>query len=147
VLPFVNKPKAGQTGHPKSKSSYRIAPGEIMPQYLVAIHHPENFNSSTVTEETMRDISALNKEMIAAGVRFFAGGLQSETKAKSLRAQPNGQVLLTDGPYLEAKEYVGGFWILDVADEDEALAWGRKAVVACRAPVEVRAFSERPSSK
>jgi hypothetical protein len=68
-----------------------------MPQYLVAIHHPDNFDPSTVTAETMRDIGALNKEMMAAGVRFFAGGLQPETKAKSLRAQPNGQVLITDG--------------------------------------------------
>ena len=118
-----------------------------MARYLVSIHHPEKFNSSSVTEETMRDISALNKEMMAAGVRFFAGGLQSETKAKSLRAQPNGKVLITDGPYLETKEHVGGFWILDVADLDEALAWGRKALVACRAPVEVRPFFEIPPSK
>jgi hypothetical protein len=118
-----------------------------MAQYLVCIHHPDNFDSFTVTKETMRDISALNKEMIAAGVRLFAGGLQSETKAKSLRAQPNGQVLITDGPYLETKEHVGGFWILEVADLDEALAWGRKAVVACRTPVEVRPFFEMPPSK
>ena len=112
-----------------------------MPQYLVAIHHPDNFDPSTVTEQTMRDIGALNKEMMAAGVRRFAGGLQGrETKAKSLRAQPNGQVLVTDGPYLEAKEHVGGFWILEVADLDEAVAWGRKAVAACRTPVEVRPF-------
>ena len=118
-----------------------------MPRYFVAIHHPEHFESSSVTEETMREIGALNKEMMAAGVRFFAGGLQSETKAKSLRAQADGEVLMTDGPYLEAKEHVGGFWILDVADEAEALAWGRKAVVACRAPVEVRPFFEMPPAK
>ena len=118
-----------------------------MAQYLVSIHHPENFDPSSVTEETMRDISALNTEMMAAGVRFFAGGLQQETKAKSLRAQPNGQVLITDGPYLETKEHVGGFWILEVADLDEALAWGRKAVVACRTPVEVRQFFQKPPSK
>jgi hypothetical protein len=115
-----------------------------MPQYLVAIHHPDKFDPSTVTEETMRDISALNKEMMAAGVRFFAGGLQPETKAKSLRAQPNGDVLITDGPYLEAKEHVGGFWVLNAANLDEALSWGRKAAVACRAPVEVRQFLEVP---
>jgi hypothetical protein len=118
-----------------------------MARYLVSVHHPSNFDPSAETEETKRDISALNKEMIAAGVRFFAGGLQSETKAKSLRAQPNGQVLITDGPYLETKEHIGGFWILEVADLDEALAWGRKAVVACRTPVEVRPFHEMPSSK
>jgi hypothetical protein len=121
--------------------------GELMPQYLVAVHHPDHFDPSTEAAETVRDIHALIREMIAAGVRFFAGGLQSETKAKSLRAQPNGEVLITDGPYLEAKEHVGGFWILEVADLDEALAWGRKAVLACRTPVEVRPFFEGPSSK
>ena len=62
------------------------------------------------------------------------------SSARSLRAQPNGEVLITDGPYLETKEHIGGFWILEAADLDEALAWGRKAVVACRAPVEVRPF-------
>jgi len=118
-----------------------------MAQYLVCIHHPGKFDSASVTQETMRDISALNKEMMAAGVRFFAGGLQSEIKAKSLRAQPNGQVTITDGPYLETKEHVGGFWILEVANLDEALAWGSKAVVACRAPVEVRPFFEMPPAK
>jgi hypothetical protein len=51
---------------------------------------------------------------------------------------------ITDGPYLETKEHVGGFWILDAADMDEALAWGRKAAVACRASVEVRAFLAMP---
>ena len=57
-----------------------------------------------------------------------------------MRAQPDGKVLITDGPYLETKEHVGGFWLLEAANLDEALAWGRKAVVACRAPVEVRQF-------
>ena len=115
-----------------------------MPQYLVAIHHPHNYDASLEAAAMMRDIDVLNEEMAAAGARFFAGGLEPETKAKSLRAQPGGAVLVTDGPYLEAKEHVGGFWILDAADMDEALAWGRKAVVACRAPVEVRAFIAMP---
>ncbi|HZD48249.1 MAG TPA: YciI family protein, partial [Silvibacterium sp.] len=84
----------------------------------------------------------------AAGARFFAGGLEAPAKAKSLRKQPGGEVVTTDGPYLETKEYVGGFWILECADMDEALAWARKAVVACRAPVEVRAFLKiRPNMK
>jgi hypothetical protein len=88
----------------------------------------------------VRDIDVLNGEMIAAGVRIFAGGLSAPRNAKSLRAQPGGKVLITDGPYLETKEHIGGFWILKAADLDEALAWGRKAAVACRAPVEVRPF-------
>ena len=114
-----------------------------MPQYLVAIHLPDNFDPSAQDEAMGRDIDALNEEMIAAGVRLFAGGLHAVNKAKSLRAQPGGKVLITDGPYLETKEHIGGFWILEAADLDEALAWGRKAVVACRAPVEVRGFQRR----
>jgi hypothetical protein len=115
-----------------------------MAQYLVAIHHPNDYDPSREDEAMRRDIRSLNVEMKAAGVRLFAGGLQPETKAKSLRAQPNGEVLITDGPYLEAKEHVGGFWLLEAANLDEALTWGRKAAVACRAPVEVRQFLEVP---
>ncbi|WP_263383982.1 YciI family protein [Granulicella arctica] len=111
-----------------------------MPQYLIAIQHPENYNPSLEGEAMIRDIGALNEEMDAAGARLFAGGLESVGRAKSLHKQPDGHVSMTDGPYLEAKEYIGGFWILQCADLDEALAWGRKAVVACRVPVEVRAF-------
>ena len=112
-----------------------------MTQYLVAIHHPDDYDPSVAEDEAMhRDIDALNEEMKAAGVRVFVGGLHPASSAKSLRAQPDGQVLITDGPYLETKEHVGGFWVLEAADLDEALAWGRKAAVACRAPVEVRPF-------
>ena len=119
-----------------------------MPQYLVAIQHPNNYDPSLEGEAMIRDIGALNKEMVVAGARFFAGGLEPATQAKSLRKQPGGEVVITDGPYLEAKEHVGGFWILEAADMDEALAWGRKAVVACRVPVEVRAFLRiRPNMK
>ena len=87
-----------------------------------------------------RDIDVLNEEMVAAGVRGFVGGLLPAREAKSLRAQPDGKVLTTDGPYLETKEHIGGFWVLEVVDLEAALALGRKAVIACRVPVEVRAF-------
>lgn len=116
-----------------------------MPQYLVAIHHPDNYDPSTEDKSMMQDIHALNNEMIAVGARFFAGGLEPVSKAKSIRKQPNGSVLTTDGPYLEAKEHIGGFWILDAATMDEALEWGHKATIACRAPVEVRAFLQMPA--
>ena len=110
-------------------------------RYLVAIHHPDDYDAMAVEDEAMhRDIDALNQEMIAAGVRLFVGGLHHATAAKSLRAKPGGGVSVTDGPYLETKEHVGGFWVLEAASMDEALEWGRKAVIACRAPVEVRAF-------
>jgi len=111
-----------------------------MPLYLVAIHHPDNYDPSVEGEAMVRDIDFLNEEMEAAGVRIFAGGLQPASMAKSLRVQRDGAVLITDGPYTETKEHVGGFWLLEAADLDAALAWGRKAAVACRAPVEVRAF-------
>jgi hypothetical protein len=128
--------KAGQPPGPKTVTGK----GEIMPQYLVAIHHPDGYDASLETKAMERDIDVLNEEMEAAGARFFAGGLSAASSAKSLRAQPNGKVVITDGPYLETKEHIGGFWILKAANLDEALEWGRKAVIACRAPVEVRAF-------
>jgi hypothetical protein len=110
-------------------------------KYLVAIHHPDNYDPAVSEDEAMhRDIDVLNDEMTAAGVRVFVGGLHPAGKAKSLRAQPGGKVRITDGPYLETKEHIGGFWVLEAADMDEALQWGRKAVIACRAPVEVRQF-------
>ena len=99
-----------------------------MPQYLVAIHHPDGYDGSKEGEAMMRDIDVLNEEMIAAGARLFAGGLSAAGSAKSLRAQPDGKVRITDGPYLETKEHIGGFWILEAANLDEALAWGRKAL-------------------
>jgi hypothetical protein len=116
-----------------------------MAQFLVAIHHPDNYDPSSEGEEMIRDIKALNVEMAAAGVRTFVGGLTAVSNAKSLRAQPDGRVLVTDGPYLETKEHIGGFWVLDVADLDAAVEWGRKAALACRAAVEVRPFGVAPA--
>jgi len=111
-----------------------------MPQYLIAIQHPDDYDPSVEGEAMGRDIDVLNEEMIAAGVRVFVGGLHPAKSAKSLRAHPGGGVLITDGPYLETKEHIGGIWAVEAADMNEALEWGRKAVVACRAPVEVREF-------
>lgn len=113
-----------------------------MTQYLVAIHLPDDYDPSVAEDEAMsRAIDALNDEMTAADIRVFVGGLCPASSAKSLRAQPDGRLLITDGPYLETTEHVGGFWVLEAADLDEALTWGRKAAVACRAPVEVRPFN------
>ena len=112
-----------------------------MTQYLVAIYRPENYDPAVSEDEAMRrEIGALNEEMKTAGVRVFVGGLQPHSSARSLRLQPAGKVLITDGPYAETKEHIGGFWVLKASDLGEALAWGRKAAVACRAPVEVRPF-------
>jgi hypothetical protein len=135
VRPFVYIVKAGQPARPKADT------GEVMARYLVAIYRPKNYDPAVSEDEAMdREIDALNDEMKAAGVRVFVGGLQPESSARSLRLQPAGKVLITDGPYAETKEHIGGFWVLEAADLDEALVWGRKAAVACRASVEVRPF-------
>jgi hypothetical protein len=118
-----------------------------MTQYLVAIHLPDDFDPSVQDKSMERDIDALNEEMEAKGVRLFAGGLRPASEAKSLRAQPDGKVLITDGPYLETKEHIGGLSIGQAADMDEALRWTRKGAVVCRASGEVRPFfrSNTPS--
>ncbi|MFZ6818370.1 YciI family protein [Undibacterium sp. Ji22W] len=112
-----------------------------MTQYLISIHRPENYDPFIAEDPAMgRNIDVLNDDMVAAGVRVFVGGLRPPSSARSLRTQPDGTVLVTEGLYLGSKEYVGGFWVLDVANLEEALTWGRKAAIACRAPVEVRPF-------
>lgn len=111
-----------------------------MTHYLIAIHHPDGYDPSSEDEAMQRDIDAVNDDMVAAGVRVFVGGLRPAQEAKSLRLQPGATVQVTDGPYLETKEHVGGFWVLELAGPEAALEWGRKAAVACRAPVEVRPF-------
>lgn len=111
-----------------------------MTQYLVTIHHPDGYDPFLEDEAMHRDIDALNEEILDADVRIFVGGLRPASTARSLRARPDGTVLITDGPYLETKEHVGGLWVLEAADLDEALAWGRKVAIAFRAPVEVRPF-------
>jgi hypothetical protein len=118
-----------------------------MPQYLVCNYLPDDFDPSTVTEAMIEEIHALNRELIAAGARKFACGLHPASSAKSLRAQPDGKVSVTDGPYTETKEHIGGFWILECADIDEALAWARKAAVTCRASGEVREIFFQPDPK
>lgn len=106
-----------------------------MPHYLLAGYLPRDFDPSTQDEAVVEDIHALNREMITAGVRRFAGGLGA---AHTLRATPDGEVRITDGPYLETRELVGGLLIIETANLEEALEWARKGTRACRMPMEVR---------
>jgi hypothetical protein len=124
----------------------KTIPGEDMPHYLINGYLPDDFDPSQVDEAMGRDIHALNKEMIAAGVRVYACGMAPASSAKSLRVQPGGKVLITDGPYLETKEHIGGFWILECADMDQAVAWARKGVAATRGQGEVRELFFSPAT-
>ena len=110
-----------------------------MPQYLVAIHHPDGYDGSLEGEEMMRDIDALNEEMQPAGARLFAGGLRPVSDARSLRKQPDGKVV--DGPYRRLRSTSAsaafGSW--------RPLTWKRRCRGDARpsspvAPVEVRPF-------
>ena len=112
-----------------------------MAKYLITVHRPRNYDASTSVDKQMSiDIDALNDEMVASGVRVFVGGLQPLEKTTSLMPDAGGEVRQVMGAYLKAQDYVDGFWVLDVASQDEAIAWGRKAAIACRAAVEVRPF-------
>jgi hypothetical protein len=109
-----------------------------MKRYMLSIYQPDGDPPPPeVLEPIMRDIDAVNDEMKAAGAWVFTGGLHPPDTATVLRAS-DGDVLITDGPFAEGKEHVGGFWIIRAADLDEALAWARKATLACTLPVEVR---------
>ena len=109
-----------------------------MPQYMVASYLPVDFDPSTVPVDAVEAIHALNREMIASGARKFACGIAPPADAKTLRSQPDGTVVVTDGPYVETKEHMGGFWIVEAADINEALVWARKGALVCGGSGEVR---------
>jgi hypothetical protein len=105
---------------------------------LVANYLPDDFDPSAVAEAMIEEINALNRELIGDGVRKFACGISPASKAKTVRKQPDGTVVVTDGPYTETKEHMGGFWILEAADRDEARAWARRGAISRDAAGEVR---------
>jgi hypothetical protein len=113
-----------------------------MKQYLLSVYHPEDsIPEPEVVDKIRTDVDALNTELQAAGAWVFAGGLYPSSTATVIRVD-GGDVLITDGPFAEGKEHVGGFWVIKVPDLDAALEWGRKATYACRVPIEVRPLQE-----
>ena len=94
-------------------------------------------------ETVTRDLDALNAELKAAGAWVFAGGLHPPGTATVLRVR-DGEVLITDGPFAEAKEHIGGFTIVSAPDLDAALEWGRRLARATTLPIEVRPFQDGP---
>ena len=109
-----------------------------MKQYLLSVYQPDGDPPPPeILEPIARDIKTLEAELRNAGAWVFAGGLHPADTATVLRAR-DGDVLVTDGPFAEGKEHIGGFLIIRAPDLDAALGWARKAAVACTLPVEVR---------
>lgn len=109
-----------------------------MARYMLIIHQPDGPPPPPeILEPIMRDLAVVNQEMRTANVWVFAGGLHTADTATTLMLK-DGEMLTLDGPYPEGKEHVGGFTIIDAADLDEALTWGRKLARAITLPIEVR---------
>jgi hypothetical protein len=112
-----------------------------MAQYLLALYNDDQRFSAAEFQRLCADVPALDGRMQDAGVFVFHGGLPPESA--TVVRQSGDDFLITDGPYPETKEHLGGFWIIDVADLDAALEWAKLAAVACRRPVEVSPFEMR----
>ena len=117
-----------------------------MTQYMLSVWHdgdpapmaPEEL------EKVFAQVDAFNAEVQAAGAWVFGGGLNPPSSATVVRSTA-GDVSMTDGPYAEAKEQIGGFWIIEAPDFDAALKWAGKASEACMNAVEVRPFQDEPA--
>jgi hypothetical protein len=130
--PFVETVEGGRSGHPGIRGD--------MTEYLFAFH-VEWVRDATVEElrEKSKVLRPLVAEMKAAGVLIFTGGLDDAAPVFSVDAS-SGTPLFTDGPFIESKEHLGGFAVVDVADEEAARLWAGKIAVACGWPQEVRRF-------
>jgi hypothetical protein len=114
--------------------------GATMKQYLLSIYQPEgDALPADVLERVMQGVRAVDNELRAAGAWVFSGGLHAASTATVLHPRSEG-IPMTDGPYVEAKEHIGGVTIIKAADLDEALAWARKLARATTLPIEVRPF-------
>ena len=114
-----------------------------MKQYLLSVCYPAGSTQPPpdALQRIMRDVGAVHEEMQSAGVWIFGGGLAAPSSATVLRQQ-NGDIVTTDGPFIESKEQIGGFSIIKAPDLDAALSWGRKLARAIGTPIEVRPFME-----
>ena len=114
-----------------------------MKQYLLSVCYPAGSTQPPpeVLNKIASDVVALQKEMQSAGVWVFSGGLHASSSSTVLR-QKDGEIVMTDGPFIESKEQIGGFTIVKVPDLDAALSWARKLAHAITTPIEVRPFME-----
>jgi len=111
-----------------------------MAQYLLSVWHDDTYEVDFSTPDAQRmvaQVGAFNEELQKAGAWVFATGLRPATSATVVRSS-GGDVSMTDGPFAETKEQMGGFWMIEAADLDAALEWAGRASAACEGPVEVR---------
>ena len=117
-----------------------------MTQFLLSVCHDGEYPAPEpeATEQMFAQVDAFNAELQAAEALVFGGGLHPASSATVVRSSA-GDVSMTHGPYAESKEQMGGFWVLEAADVDAALAWAAKGAAACMGPVEVRPFQDEPA--
>jgi len=111
-----------------------------MPQYMISVWHDETYEVDFSTPDAQRRVALVgefNEELQGAGAWVFAAGLHPSSSATVVRSS-GGDVSMTDGPYAETKEQMGGFWMIEAADLETALEWAGKAAAASEGPVEVR---------
>jgi hypothetical protein len=113
-----------------------------MPEYLLSLYQPDGDPPAPeVMSKIMEDISEVNRELRESGAWVFAGGLHPPSSATVVQAKDD-DVLVTDGPYVEGKEHLGGFTVVEAPDLDGALVWARKFARATTRPIEVRPFRQ-----
>ena len=96
-------------------------------------------------EAVMAAVNEFNTDLHKSGAFRFAGGLHPPSSAKTVDAT-NGEPVVVDGPFVEAPEYVGGFWVIESADQEAAVRWATQAAKALRSRIEVRALQEAPDA-
>jgi hypothetical protein len=113
-----------------------------MAQYLMSVWHDGSYDVDFNSDEAQRlfaQVDAFNAKLTESGSWVFGGGLHPASSATVVRAA-GGEISMTDGPYAESKEQMGGFWVIEAPDMDAALEWAKDAAAACEGPVEVRPF-------
>jgi hypothetical protein len=115
-----------------------------MAQYLLSVHSVEGEVGDPMTDEerqqSWKQIQVLNEELRSTGAWVFGGALHGPDTATVVRIA-DGEVLTTDGPFVESREHLGGFYIIEAEDLDAALAWASKTTAAVGKPIEVRPFA------
>jgi len=118
-----------------------------MTQYLLSVWHSDRNpipDDPAVMQRAYKQVDAFNADLMASGQWVFGGGLHAPESATVVNAPEGSDPVMTDGPFAETKEQIGGFWIIEAPDLDAALALAARASTACMGPVEVRPFQDEP---